>query len=90
MLAACDINAVPRVDKQVSAAWSQVENQCQRRADLIPNLVETVNGYEAQERAVLTAVTEARASVGRMQVPVNITENPEALKMFEQNQQALG
>ncbi|MGE0255708.1 MAG: LemA family protein [Alphaproteobacteria bacterium] len=90
VLAACDINAVPRLDEQVTAAWAQVENQYQRRADLIPNLVETVKGFAAQEREVLTAVTEARASVGRMQLPANITENPEALKLFEQNQGALG
>jgi LemA protein len=90
MLTACDINAVPRLDEQVNAAWSQVENQYQRRADLVPNLVATVQGFATQEREVLQNVVEARAKVGQMQIPDNILQNPEALKMFEQNQSALG
>src|SRR5437762_5765946 len=60
-LAACDVNAVPRQDEAVKAAWSQVLNQYQRRADLIPNLVETVKGYAHQEQTTLTQVVEARA-----------------------------
>jgi LemA protein len=90
MLTACDINAVPRLDEQVNAAWSQVENQYQRRADLVPNLVATVQGFATQEREVLQNVVEARAKVGQMQVLDNILQNPEALKMFEKNQSALG
>ena len=89
VLAACDINAVPRLDEQVNAAWSQVENQYQRRADLVPNLVATVQGFADQEREVLQNVVEARAKVGQMQIPENILQNPEALQMFEQNQGAL-
>lgn len=89
LLAACDINAVPKFDEQVSAAWSQVENQYQRRADLVPNLVATVQGFATQEREVLQNVVEARAKVGQMQIPANILQNPEALQMFEQNQGAL-
>lgn len=89
VLAACDINAVPRLDEQVNAAWSQVENQYQRRADLVPNLVATVQGFATQEREVLQNVVEARAKVGQMQIPENILQNPEALQMFEQNQGAL-
>lgn len=89
VLAACDINAVPRLDEQVNAAWSQVENQYQRRADLVPNLVATVQGFATQEREVLQNVVEARAKVGQMQIPENILQNPEALRMFEQNQGAL-
>lgn len=89
LLAACDINAVPRLDEQVNASWSQVENQYQRRADLVPNLVSTVQGFATQEREVLQNVVEARAKVGQMQIPENILQNPEALQMFEQNQGAL-
>ncbi len=88
-LTACDINAVPRLDEQVNATWAQVENQYQRRAELIPNLVETVKGFAAQERDVLQNVVEARAKVGQMQLPANILDNPAALQMFEQNQAAL-
>ncbi len=89
-LAACDVNAVPRQDEEVKAAWSQVLNQYQRRADLIPNLVETVKGYARQEQQVLTAVTEARAKATQMQLPPNILSNPDAFRQFEQNQAALG
>ena len=88
-LAACDINAVPPLDEQVNATWAQVENQYQRRADLVPNLIETVKGFAAQERDVLQNVVEARAKVGQMQLPDNILDNPAALQMFEQNQAAL-
>jgi len=73
----------------VNATWAQVENQYQRRADLVPNLIETVKGFAAQERDVLQNVVEARAKVGQMQLPDNILDNPAALQMFEQNQAAL-
>src|SRR6516165_1181619 len=88
-LAACDVNAVPRRDEAVNAAWSQVLNQYQRRADLIPNLVETVKGYAHQEQQVLVAVTEARAKATQMQLPADFLTNPEAFRQFEQNQAAL-
>ena len=90
-LAGCDVNAVPRQDEEVKAAWSQVLNQYQRRADLIPNLVETVKGYARQEQQVLTAVTEARAKAtqAQVQLPPDILSNPEAFHQFEQNQAAL-
>ena len=88
-LSACDINAVPRRDEAVKAAWSEVLNQYQRRTDLIPNLVETVKGYARQEQQVFTAVTEARAKIGQMQLPPDILTNPQAFKQFEQNQAAL-
>jgi LemA protein len=84
-LAASDINAVPRLDEQVNANWSQVENQYQRRADLVPNLAATVQGFATQEREVFQNVVEARAKVGQMRIPENILQNPDALKMFEQN-----
>jgi LemA protein len=88
-LAACDVNAVPRQDEGIKAAWSQVLNQYQRRTDLIPNLVETVKGYAHQEQQVLVAVTEARAKATQMQLPADILTNPEAFRQFEQNQAAL-
>ncbi len=90
-LAACDVNAVPRQDEAVKAAWSQVLNQYQRRADLVPNLVETVKGYAKQEQTVLTQVVEARAKATQTQVqlPPDVTSNPEAFRQFEQSQAAL-
>ena len=84
------INQLPTLDEQVKAAWSEVLNQYQRRADLIPNLVETVKGYAHQEQQVLTEVTEARAKATQMQLPPDVLSNPEAFHQFEQNQAALG
>ena len=89
VLAACGINTIPTLDEQVNADWAQVQNQYQRRADLIPNLVETVKGFAKQEQEVLTAVTEARAKVGQMQLPPDILTNEEAFKQFEDNQAQL-
>jgi len=88
-LTACGINNIPSYDEQVKANWAQVQNQYQRRADLIPNLVETVKGYATQEQETLVAVTEARAKVSSMQVDANLINNPEALKQFEQAQAKL-
>ena len=89
LLTACGINTIPTLDEQVNADWAQVQNQYQRRADLIPNLVETVKGYAKQEQDVLVAVTEARAKVGQMQLPPDVLTNPDAFKQFEQNQAQL-
>ena len=86
LLSGCGINNIPTYDEQVKAAWGQVENQYQRRADLVPNLVETVKGYAAQERDTLTAVTEARAKVGSMQVDSKMIDDPQRLQQFEQAQ----
>jgi LemA protein len=88
-LSGCGINNIPTYDEEVNAAWSQVLNQYKRRADLIPNLVETVKGYASQEKEVLTAVTEARSRVAQTQLPADILTNPEAFKTFQQNQAAL-
>jgi LemA protein len=88
-LSGCGINNIPTYDEQAKAAWGQVENQYQRRADLVPNLVETVKGYAAQERETLTAVTEARAKVASMQVSPDLIDNPEQLQRFEDAQQPL-
>lgn len=84
------INKIPTLDEQVKAAWSEVLNQYQRRADLIPNLVETVKGYARQEQQVLTQVVEARAKATQMQLPADVLSNPEKFHQFEQNQAALG
>src|SRR6202521_702863 len=85
----CGVNKIPTLDEQVKAAWSEVLNQYQRRADLIPNLVETVKGYAHQEQTVLTDVTEARAHATQMQLPADILSNPQAFHQFEQNQAAV-
>jgi LemA protein len=88
-LAGCGVNNVPRLDEETKAAWSQVLNQYQRRADLVPNLVSTVQGYAQQERQVLTQVVEARAKATQTQLPPDILTNPEAFKRFQDNQAAL-
>lgn len=89
-LTACDnINAIPRLDEEVKAGWSQVENQYKRRADLIPNLVEVVKGYAAHEKETLTAVIEARSKVSQINVPKDILTNPMAFQAFESGQGAL-
>ncbi len=89
-LSGCGINNIPTYDEEVKAAWSQVLNQYKRRADLVPNLVNTVKGFAAQEKEVLTAVTEARAKVSQMNLPPNILSDQQAFRAFEQNQAALG
>lgn len=88
-LSGCGVNNIPTLDEQAKAAWAQVENQYQRRADLVPNLVETVKGYAAQEKETLTAVTEARAKVASMQVDANLINDPQRFQQFQQAQQQL-
>ena len=90
LLSGCGINNIPTYDEEVSADWSQVLNQYQRRAELVPNLVETVKGYAAHEKEVLTDVVEARAKVSQMQLPDDILSNPAAFSQFQANQDALG
>ena len=90
MLSACGINTIPTYEEQAKAAWSEVLNQYQRRADLIPNLVETVKGYAAQEKTVLTDVTEARAKATQMQVPTDILTDPAAFQKFQEVQGQVG
>lgn len=87
--AGCGVNNIPTLDEQVKSGWAQVQNQYQRRADLIPNLVETVKGYAAQEKETLTAVVEARAKVGSIQVDAGMINNPAAIQRFEQAQAGL-
>jgi LemA protein len=79
-------NRLVKLDEGVSGAWSQVESQYQRRADLIPNLVETVRGYANQEKDVLTAVTEARARVSQITVTKDVLEDPAAFQKFQDAQ----
>ena len=90
-ISGCGINDVPTQDEQVKAAWSQVQNEYQRRADLIPNLVNTVKGYAKQEQTVLTAVTEARAHATQTQLtlPPDVLTNPQAFHNYEQAQAQL-
>jgi len=85
-LAGCGYNQIQQKDEGVKAAWSEVTNQYQRRADLIPNLVATVKGYAQQEQEVLTRVTEARSRVGQMQVTPETLNDPAALQRFQQAQ----
>jgi LemA protein len=92
LLAGCGINNIPTYEQSAKAAWSEVLNQYKRRADLIPNLVETVKGFAQQERTVLTDVVEARAKATQMQaqIPADILTNPEAMQKFQEAQSALG
>ena len=83
----CGYNAIQQKDEAVKAGWSEVVNQYKRRADLIPNLVNTVQGYAQQERQVLTEVTNARAKVGQIQVNA---DDADSLKQFQQAQGELG
>jgi LemA protein len=85
-LTGCGYNTIQSQDEQVKAAWSEVVNNYQRRADLIPNLVATVKGFAQQEQDVLLGVTNARAKVGSMQVTPELLNNPEAFAKFQQAQ----
>jgi len=88
-LSGCGYNTLQQRDEGVKAAWSEVVNQYQRRADLIPNLVNTVKGYAAQEQKVLIGVTEARAKVGSIQVTPEVLNNPELFRKFQAAQDQL-
>lgn len=83
-------NQLVSLDETANQAWAQVENQYQRRYDLIPNLVETVKGYAKHEREVFTQVTEARAKVGQITVTPDVLKDPQAFAKFQQAQDALG
>jgi LemA protein len=89
VLAGCGINTIPTLDERAKAAWSEVLNQYQRRADLVPNLVETVKGFAEQESKVLTEVVEARAKATQVQVPPDILTNQEAFQKFQDAQNNL-
>ena len=83
LLSGCGYNKLQSQDEAVKAAWSEVINQYQRRADLVPNLVATVKGFAQQEQTVLLGVTEARAKVGSIQVTPELANDADALKKFE-------
>jgi LemA protein len=89
LVSGCGINTIPSLEESAKAKWSDVLNQYQRRADLIPNLVETVKGYAAQERQVLEEVTNARARATQIQITPDLVNNPEAFKRFQEAQAQL-
>jgi len=85
----CGYNTIPTLEEQAKARWADVQNQYQRRADLIPNLVETVKGFAAQEKNVLTAVVEARAKATQTKIDVSQLSDPDKLKAFQDAQNQL-
>jgi len=85
-LSGCGYNALQSTDEQIQSSWSEVLNQYQRRADLIPNLVNTVKGFAAQEKEVLLGVTEARSKAGSIQVSPELIDDPEAFAQFRNAQ----
>lgn len=89
-LTGCGYNAIQKQDEAVKAAWSEVLNQYQRRADLVPNLVNTVKGYAQHEEKVFTEVTNARAKVGSIQMTPELANDPQALAKFQAAQGELG
>jgi LemA protein len=89
-LSACGaINTIPTLEERAKSSWSEVQNQYQRRADLIPNLVETVKGFAQQEREVLTQVTEARARASQVKVDASTVTDPQKFREFQDAQNQL-
>jgi len=88
-VSSCGINNIPTYDEAVNGRWAEIQNQYKRRADLVPNLVNTVEGFADQERDVLTQVTEARTRVSQMNISPEMLTDPEAFQQFQQNQGAL-
>ena len=88
-LSGCGYNHIPTLEEQAKASWSEVQNQYQRRADLIPNLVNTVQGYAKQEKDVLTSVIEARAKATSVQIDASSLTDPEKVKQFQDAQNQL-
>ena len=89
VLSGCGYNDIQRADEQVKSAWSEVLNQYQRRNDLVPNLVNTVKGFAAQEQQVFIQVTEARARVGSIQATPELINDPAAFRKFQEAQGAM-
>jgi LemA protein len=89
LVAGCGVNTIPTKEERAKAQWAEVQNQYQRRSDLIPNLVATVQGYAAQERAVLTEVTQARAAATQVKVDASTITDPAAFQRFQQAQDQL-
>src|SRR5690625_23070 len=90
LLTGCGYNEIQRLDEQVKAAWSQTLNQYERRADLVPKLVNSVDAYMGQEKEVLTQVTEARAQVGQIKINADDLDNPALMQRFSEAQNQLG
>mgnify|MGYP001481546814 CR=1 FL=1 len=88
-LSGCGFNAMQAQDEQIKAGWAEVLNQYQRRADLVPNLVNVVKGYASHEKEVLTRVTEARAQVGSIKATPELINDPEAFAKFQQAQASM-
>jgi LemA protein len=88
-VSSCGYNTIPTAEEQAKAKWADVQNNYQRRADLIPNLVATVQGYAKQEREVLTAVVEARAKATQVKIDASQLTDPEKLKQFQDAQNQL-
>jgi len=88
-LAGCGLNSVPTAEEQVNAAWGNLQSEYQRRADLIPNLVETVKGYAQQEKGVLVEITNARANATRVQLSAADLDDPEKVRAFNEAQSRL-
>lgn len=89
VLGGCGINNIPTYDEAANAAWSEVQNQYKRRADLVPNLVSTVEGIADQEKEIFIEVTEARSRVSQMNISPEMLSDPAAFEQFQQNQGAL-
>ena len=91
-LAGCGVNNIPTYEQSAKASWQEVLNQYKRRADLIPNLVESVKGFAEQEKSVLTGVIEARAKATQAQIniPADVLTNPDAMKKYQDAQNSLG
>ncbi|MBK8870894.1 MAG: LemA family protein [Elusimicrobia bacterium] len=90
LMSGCGYNTLQTTDEGINAAWSEVVNQYQRRADLVPNLVKTVQGFAKQEKEILLGVTEARSQVGALQVSAKTLEDPQAFSRFQKAQGELG
>jgi LemA protein len=89
LVAGCGYNTIPTLEEQAKAKWADVQNNYQRRADLVPNLVATVQGYARQEKDVLTSVVEARAKATQVKIDVSQLDDPEKLKQFQDAQNQL-
>lgn len=90
LMSGCGYNTLQTTDEGITASWSEVVNQYQRRADLVPNLVKTVQGFAKQEKEILLGVTEARSQVGALSVSAKILEDPQAFSRFQKAQGELG
>ncbi|SKB48276.1 LemA family protein [Malaciobacter marinus] len=89
IIIATNVNNIPRLDENVKASWSQVQNQYKRRADLIPNLVSTVKAYASHEKSTLQEVTKARSNVGKLNISKDMLSNPQLFEQFQKAQSSL-